>query len=571
MRYLVLATDYDGTLASHGSVADSTLAVLERVLASGRRLVLVTGRHLPDLKNVFPHLEMFRRVVAENGALLYRPSSREEKLLCEPPPQAFLDLLTERQVPFSAGRGIVATWEPHQESILKAIKDLGVELQVVFNKGAVMVLPSGVNKASGLKAALEELGISPHNVVGAGDAENDHALLSFCECGVAVDNALPFLKQRADLVTKGRNGAGISELCEQLLQDDLAQFDSRLTRHAISLGQRLENGDEDVRVSPHRKSILVAGPSASGKSTAVAGLIEQLAEQCYQFCLVDPEGDFENFAGALSLGTAQERPDPKAILKALESPAQSVIVNLLGIPVAERPQYFAGLLPRLQDLRARTARPHWLIIDEAHHLLPSSWSPANTTVPQTLESTILITVHPDHVSPAALHPVNVVIAIGKDPLETLGAFTTALKVRRPKGRDVELGSGEALVWFRDGEEPPIRVRTIPGHEQRRRHLRQYAVGALSPDESFYFRGPENKLNLRAQNLTIFQQVADGIDDATWIHHLRQGDYSTWFRQNLKDHDLAAEAERIEQDGRLSPIESRQKIKEAIQSRYTAAV
>jgi hypothetical protein len=180
-------------------------------------------------------------------------------------------------------------------------------------------------------------------------------------------------------------------------------------------------------------------------------------------------------------------------------------------------------------------------------------------------------VHPDHVSPAALHPVNVVIAIGKDPLETLGAFTTALKVRRPKGRDVELGSGEALVWFRDGEEPPIRVRTIPGHEQRRRHLRQYAVGALSPDESFYFRGPENKLNLRAQNLTIFQQVADGIDDATWIHHLRQGDYSTWFRQNLKDHDLAAEAERIEQDGRLSPIESRQKIKEAIQSRYTAAV
>jgi hypothetical protein len=94
---------------------------------------------------------------------------------------------------------------------------------------------------------------------------------------------------------------------------------------------------------------------------------------------------------------------------------------------------------------------------------------------------------------------------------------------------------------------------------------------LSPNESFYFRGPENRLNLRAQNLMIFQQLADGIDDATWTHHLRQGDYSTWFRQKLKDQDLANEAERIEQDARLSPKESRQRMKEAIQNRYTAAV
>ena len=48
---------------------------------------------------------------------------------------------------------------------------------MIFNKGAVMILPSGVNKATGLAAALEELGLSPHNVVGVGDAENDHAFL----------------------------------------------------------------------------------------------------------------------------------------------------------------------------------------------------------------------------------------------------------------------------------------------------------------------------------------------------------------------------------------------------------
>jgi hydroxymethylpyrimidine pyrophosphatase-like HAD family hydrolase len=229
MRYLVVATDYDGTLASHGTVADATLAVLDRVLASGRKLVLVTGRHLPDLKSVFPALDRFHRVVAENGALLYRPASGDAKLLCDPPPSAFLDLLREREVPFTAGRGIVATWEPHQESVVRAIKDLGLELQVIFNKGAVMVLPAGVNKATGTQAAIEELGVSAQNVVGIGDAENDDALLAFCGYGVAVANALPLLKKGADFVTASRNGAGVSELCEHLLADDLVSLGAHPT------------------------------------------------------------------------------------------------------------------------------------------------------------------------------------------------------------------------------------------------------------------------------------------------------------------------------------------------------
>src|SRR5581483_10518682 len=93
MRYVLLAADYDGTIASHGKVDDTTIAALERVRSSGRKLVLVTGRHLPDLKSVFPRLDVFHRVVAGNGALLYRPESDAEKLLGEPPPQTFLDLL----------------------------------------------------------------------------------------------------------------------------------------------------------------------------------------------------------------------------------------------------------------------------------------------------------------------------------------------------------------------------------------------------------------------------------------------------------------------------------------------
>jgi HAD superfamily hydrolase (TIGR01484 family) len=221
VRYLVLATDYDGTLAHDGKVDPATVAALERVLASGRKLILVTGRELDDLRSVFDHLDVFEWVVAENGAMLYRPSSREEKVLAEHPPEPFIEALQRRGVPLSVGRVIVATREPHKQMVLEAIRDLGLELQVIFNKGAVMVLPAGVHKGTGLAAALRELELSLHNVVGIGDAENDHAFLSLCECFAAVANALPLLKQKADLVTRADNGAGVRELIEELLANDL--------------------------------------------------------------------------------------------------------------------------------------------------------------------------------------------------------------------------------------------------------------------------------------------------------------------------------------------------------------
>jgi HAD superfamily hydrolase (TIGR01484 family) len=100
---------------------------------------------------------------------------------------------------------IVATWTPHEQVVLDTIRALGLELQVIFNKGAVMVLPSGVNKAFGLRAALAELALSAHNTVAIGDAENDHALLAECELGVAVDNALPRAR-RLDHERRARRG-----------------------------------------------------------------------------------------------------------------------------------------------------------------------------------------------------------------------------------------------------------------------------------------------------------------------------------------------------------------------------
>ena len=228
MKWRALACDYDGTLAHDGVVTASTAAAVERFRQSGRHLFMVTGRELPQLKQVCPILDRFEWVVAENGALLYRPADETTELLCEPASHALVESLRKFQLNWlSVGQAVIATVEPNEILVLEEIKRLGLELQVIFNKGSVMVLPTGVNKATGLKTLLQRAGVSADEVIGVGDAENDHAFLEYCGVGVAVANALPMLKERADFVTKGARGDGVAELIDLILADNLIGIRSR--------------------------------------------------------------------------------------------------------------------------------------------------------------------------------------------------------------------------------------------------------------------------------------------------------------------------------------------------------
>ena len=566
MRYLVLACDFDGTLASDGRVRDETRAALRRLRDSGRKLILVTGREIENLLAVFPEIDAFDRVVAENGGVLYRPASREQKTLGEAPPVEFVAALRALGIsPLSVGHCIVSTWQPHEKAVLETIRDLGLELQVIFNKGAVMVLPSGMNKATGLEAALVELGLSPHNCVGVGDAENDHAFIRLCECGVAVANALPLVRERSDWVTRGRAGAGVTELIDRLIANDLADLEGRLSRHTIPLGTR-ENGDE-VRLDPYGRGVLIAGASGSGKSTFATGVLERLAGRGYQFCIVDPEGDYALLEDTIVLGDKERPPTVAGVLDVLEQPNRNVVVNLLGLGLDERPAFFSRLQPGLQDLRSRTGRPHWIVVDEAHHLLPA---PSDlVSVPRTLSGMMLITVHPEHVAPAVLFSIDVVVGIGRSAAEALRAFGEAVRAHLPATLPATSEPGEALLWRRWTTAPdPIWLRTVRPRSEHRRHVRKYATGELGEDKSFYFRGPAGQLNLRAQNLGLFIQLAAGVDDETWVHHLRNRDYSRWFREAIKDEDLASEAAGVEGDLSVSPKDGRALITAAIKRRYT---
>ena len=174
MRYAAFATDYDGTLARAGRVCDSSVEALRRLSRTGRRLLLVTGRRLDDLRSVFGALDLFDALVVENGAVVHEPATGATRLLAAPPPPEFVAELERRGVtPLAVGDAIVATWHPNEQIALEVIRELGLELQVIFNKGAVMVLPAGVNKASGLVHALDALRLSAHNLVAIGDAGTD--------------------------------------------------------------------------------------------------------------------------------------------------------------------------------------------------------------------------------------------------------------------------------------------------------------------------------------------------------------------------------------------------------------
>lgn len=212
------AFDYDGTLAMDAIVSERALDGLRKLKASGRKLLLVTGRELVELLRIFPQEDLFERIVAENGGVVYCPQTGASRRMSEPPPKRLGDELWKRGVrPLSIGQVILATREPFQEVVLEVIRELGIEYHIIFNKGAVMILPSTVNKATGLKAALEEVGVRPERVAGIGDAENDHAFLSLCGFSAAVANALPSLKERVHLVTERPNGDGVVEFVEAVL------------------------------------------------------------------------------------------------------------------------------------------------------------------------------------------------------------------------------------------------------------------------------------------------------------------------------------------------------------------
>jgi len=366
------------------------------------------------------------------------------------------------------------------------------------------------------------------------------------------------------VVTPEDNGRGTAWFFSALVDDDAAKHAAAMTRRDIPLGFRADG--TELRIPPVGSNLLIAGTSGSGKSSLAHGLLERLSDCGYQVCIIDPEGDYASVDQVIVFGNPQRGPSIEEVLTALDSPTAQVAVNLVGLPLKDRPAFFSDLLPRIQERQAQIGRPHRILIDEAHHLMPKQWEPASELTGR-MTGMIFVTVHPEEVSSGVLRSVDAAVAMGEDPARTLGAYAERAGLSLPAG-SWTLDQGEAVVWPVRTGGMPEQFGIAPSRGERRRHLRKYAEGELPQDRSFYFRGPREELNLRAHNLMLFCQLADGIDDATWLYHLQRHDYSNWIKGSIKDSDLAGIVRDVESLPSLPAKESRLRIAQAIEARYT---
>src|SRR5690606_25583214 len=116
--------------------------------------------------------------------------------------------------------------------------------------------------------------------------------------------------------------------------------------------------------------VLIMGPSGSGKSTLATALTERMVEKSYEFCVLDPEGDYLDLMHAVPIGSPKAPPDPAQAIKLLNEAGVNLVLNTQSLGPSERRAVFAEMLLQTARLRTRSGRPQWLIIDEAHQVLP---------------------------------------------------------------------------------------------------------------------------------------------------------------------------------------------------------
>ncbi|HEX2705682.1 MAG TPA: HAD hydrolase family protein [Candidatus Lustribacter sp.] len=282
-----VAMDLDGTIATDDQVGDTVREAIGRARENQLATVLVTGRILADLDTGFPGLrDLFDAIVAENGAVLDIDGFVHE--LGEALGPQLSAALSRAGIPHRTGRILLGCPAEHANAVSDLVAALGLDAQLVRNRGQLMLVPAGISKGTGLLAALHELGLSPHNVLAVGDAENDLALLAAAEIGVAVANALPSVREHADLVLDRPNGCGVAALLGGPLVAGRQPMQVSRRR-----SRSVPSADGSVATVPGAgANILVTGDTGSGKSHLAGLLIEQWIDAGYSVLVVDVEGDY---------------------------------------------------------------------------------------------------------------------------------------------------------------------------------------------------------------------------------------------------------------------------------------
>lgn len=534
--YRAVALDLDGTLTGGGWPTPAVLDSIDTLRADGVRTLLVTGRILADLDVEFPGLTgHFDLVVAENGCVLRTDDWTQT--LAEPIEPALLDRLHDSGVSARRGDVLLATAATADHIALDAIESLGLDVQLIRNRAALMLLPSGITKGTGLRAALSELGVSPLNTLAVGDAENDHALLAAAGLGVAVANAVESLRDRADLVLPLPDGAGVADL----LVGPVLTGEQRVhrARRKIVLGD--DPAGRPAAIPADQTNLLITGDSGSGKSYLAGLVIEQLVTLGYSLLVIDPEGDHVPL-GALrgvTVLAGVHLPDPADLPALYDQAVRGVVLDLSRLDPNVREQYLHDLWPPVMIYRAQTAQPHWLVLEEAQNLGVCRHSTADQPAEWGL---CLITYQPGQIVPALLARMEWRVALS------------------------QAGSRTAILTPPDARPYPFTLgRRATRHV---RHWHKYVESPLPVHERFIFHS-DNHQGTVAANLRDFVAALQTIPDVTIAFHAHRGDFSRWLADIYRDQVLASLVATTEHDlaAHGDPDRTRRLLLELITLRY----
>lgn len=545
MFFQVVAADIDGTLTSSGELSVDALRAIRRARDGGVCVVFVTGRIAAELHTEFPGIaEHADALVLENGAVAVVDG--QDILLAAPVESALDAELTRRHIPFRRGAALIATDGHHVAGVVEAIGVLGLDCQIIRNREALMVLPAGVTKGSGLRSLLSRINRSPHNTIAIGDAENDLSMMAAAELGVAVANAVASVKAHADLVMDDRDGKGVAGLLDGPILSGARRWCP--PRRWVDIGVFDDHTPAQLPGSQGR--IVVTGPPGSGKSHLIGLMAEQWILAGYGVLVVDPEGDhaeLRELDNVVLVDSRHNLVEPPDLVEMLH-PATSLVVDLSALDAEAKSGYAHRLRSVVEAHRERHGFPHWVIWDEAHLLgrqREERWVRRGGYV---LSSFAPATLPADEVDASDV----VVEAIRPDRAESVANPVQWATIR----------------YGTDASRPFTVARRRTAHI---RHRHKYVDVALPRERRFYFRAEDGQSVTPAATMRDFGEAILRLTPESLQFHLERGDFSRWLGHTIADTELAAEVACWEDElaaHQAAEIERvRRQIADAVRTRY----
>ncbi|QEF97811.1 phosphoglycolate phosphatase [Stieleria maiorica] len=551
MQLRVIATDYDGTIAQDGVLDPAVREAIAVARKRGVMVVIVTGRILSELRHVAGCLDFVDGVVAENGAVVAFPNGHIS-VLGSAPPLSLISKLTHRGIDFKVGRCVVEMDAEYADVAIELIRELELPLAITFNRGRMMLLPASISKSVGLRELLGALGVSVHNAVGIGDAENDHELIACCEHGVAVAWGSERLKQVAGHVIEGHGPAAVGEYIKRISAD--IRLPPETMTHRKLILEEIE-GKAPFEIAIRGRNVLVAGDTKSGKSWLAGLLVEQQILQGYTVYAFDPEGDYSSLAtlpNTVVLGAGRLLPHGDD-LKMLLQQGLSVVLNLSHLEHHQKREYIQQHLPLVAQHRRERGFPHRILLDECHYFLDGTDGVG--LLDSQLDGYTLVTYLPSLLPANVLKLVDVVavtrLAEQKevDALRNMLDDTTFSNVDSHDWYDqlANLGITEAAL-LPPTEEVAGRLRRFvvaPRLTTHVRHRTKYFDIPVPEGRQFVFTENGRPVGETAATLRELSAAASRTTPSVLAGHNRHHDISRWIASLFCDHDLANDVRQLE--------------------------